>query len=120
MGCGPPRRILSPIARENAMAAGAVLVTGAGGGIGLACARALADTGPLLLQDLDLSRLESAEQALASEGIEAQTIAGDLCDPAHLTAIAQAVARAGGLRALAHTAGLSPTMADARRVFEVD
>ena len=100
--------------------AGAVLVTGAGGGIGLACARALAGAGTLLLQDLDLRRLASAEQTLASEGIKAQTIAGDLCDPAHLAALAAAVTRLGGLRALAHTAGLSPTMADARRVFEVD
>src|SRR5262245_25821180 len=119
MGCGPPRRIVSPIQVENAVA-GAVLVTGAGGGIGLACARALAGTGTLLLQDLDPTRLASAEQALASEGIKAQTIAGDLCDPSHLTSIAGPVARAGGLRALAHTAGLSPTMADARRIFEVD
>jgi len=102
------------------MGAGAVLVTGAGGGIGLACARTLASVGPLLLQDLDLRRLASAERTLAAEGIKAQTIAGDLCDPAHLTALAEAVARADGLRALAHTAGLSPTMADARRVFEVD
>ena len=101
-------------------AVGAVLVTGAGGGIGLACARALAGAGTLLLQDLDLRRLASAEQALASEGIKAQTIAGDLCDPAHRAALVEAVARAGGLRALAHTAGLSPTMADARRIFAVD
>src|SRR5262245_49161540 len=101
-------------------ATGAVLVTGAGGGIGLACARALEGAGALLLQDLDPSRLASAEQTLASEGIKAQTIAGDLCEPGHLAALAGAVTRLGGLRALAHTAGLSPTMADARRVFEVD
>jgi NAD(P)-dependent dehydrogenase (short-subunit alcohol dehydrogenase family) len=102
------------------MATGAVLVTGAAGGIGRACARALAAAGTLLLQDLDPRRLASAEHALASEGIEAHTIAGDLCDPAHVMALVEAVARAGGLRALAHAAGLSPTMADARRIFEVD
>ena len=58
-------------------AAGAVVVTGAAGGIGLACARALALHGQLLLQDLDERRLTAAEQALASEGIPAQAIAGD-------------------------------------------
>ncbi len=100
--------------------AGAVLVTGAGGGIGFACARALAGSGSLLLQDLDDRRLAMAQKELTSEGIPAQTIAGDLCDPAHLGALAAAVARAGGLRALAHTAGISPVMADAQRVFEVD
>jgi NAD(P)-dependent dehydrogenase (short-subunit alcohol dehydrogenase family) len=99
---------------------GAVLVTGAGGGIGLACARALAAIGPLLLQDVDLRRLASAQKELESEGIPAQTLAGDLCDPAHVADLAAAVSRAGGLRALAHTAGLSPAMADAKRVFDVD
>jgi NAD(P)-dependent dehydrogenase (short-subunit alcohol dehydrogenase family) len=101
-------------------AGGAVVVTGGAGGIGLACARALARDGRLLLQDLDERRLAAAQQALASEGVEAQALAGDLCDPAHLAELARAVARADGLRALAHTAGISPTMADARRVFEVD
>jgi NAD(P)-dependent dehydrogenase (short-subunit alcohol dehydrogenase family) len=99
---------------------GAVVVTGAGGGIGLACARALASRGGLLLQDLDERRLAAAQQALAGDGTPAGTIAGDLCDPDHVAALARAVAQAGGLRALAHCAGLSPTMADARRIFEVD
>src|SRR5258706_9834615 len=98
----------------------AVLITGAAGGIGLACARALAGAGALVLQDLDAHRLAAAQQTLAGEGIRAQTHAGDLCDAAHLAALAAAVERAGGLRPLAHTAGLSPTMGDARRGFEVD
>jgi NAD(P)-dependent dehydrogenase (short-subunit alcohol dehydrogenase family) len=55
-----------------------------------------------------------------TRGIQAEALAGDLCDLAHRTALVGAVARAEGLRALAHTAGLSPTMADARRIFEVD
>src|SRR4030095_5041149 len=131
--CGPPRKrelhgrgdtlrrsIAKASRRAMGSGAGVVVVTGAGGDIGLACARALAGRGSLLLQDLDERRLANARQALAGAGISAQTIAGDLCDPAHLAVLARAVAGAGGLRALAHTAGLSPTMADARRIFEVD
>jgi NAD(P)-dependent dehydrogenase (short-subunit alcohol dehydrogenase family) len=102
------------------MTSRAVVVTGAGGGMGLACARALVGEGTLWLQDIDGERVGVAAATLASEGIEARTIAGDLCDPTHLSALAAAVEDAGGLRALAHTAGVSPTMADARRVFEVD
>ena len=98
----------------------AVLVTGAGGGMGLACARALAASGTLLLQEIDEGRLESACATLAAEGIPARSIAGDLLDAEHLSALSAEVAKTGGLRALAHTAGLSPTMADARRVFDVD
>src|SRR5262249_40543640 len=101
-------------------ATGVVLITGAGGGIGLACARALAAHGPLLLQDLDGSPLADPERRLAGEGIPAQTIAGDLCAAPQVAELAAAVARAGGLLALVHAAGISPTMADARRVFEVD
>jgi len=98
----------------------AVLVTGAGGGMGRACARALAGAGTLWLQDLDPTALEAASRELEGEGVETRRLAGDLCDAAHLEALAKAVAGCGGLRALAHTAGLSPTLADARRVFEVD
>jgi NAD(P)-dependent dehydrogenase (short-subunit alcohol dehydrogenase family) len=88
--------------------------------MGLACARALAGSGTLLLQEIDAMRLDSACAALASEGIQARPIAGDLLDPAHLSTLSAELAKAGELRAVAHTAGLSPTMADARRVFDVD
>jgi NAD(P)-dependent dehydrogenase (short-subunit alcohol dehydrogenase family) len=98
----------------------AVLVTGAGGGMGIACARALAGEGTLLLQEIDAARLSVACDTLAGEGIEARMVAGDLLDPSHLSALSAEVAKAGGLRALVHTAGLSPTMAEARRVFDVD
>ncbi len=100
--------------------AGAVLVTGAGGGLGAACARALAPLGALWVQDLDADRLAATRARLAADGIASEGLAGDLCDPAHAAALAAAVAGAGGLRALAHAAGISPAMADARRVFEVD
>ncbi len=98
----------------------AVVVTGAGGGMGIACARALAGSGTLVLQEIDAARLASTSAALADEGIATRTIAGDLLDAAHLSALSAEVAKAGGLRAVVHTAGLSPTMADARRVFDVD
>ena len=98
----------------------AVLVTGAAGGMGRACARALAPLGELLLQDLDTGALADFASELAAEGLRAETLAGDLCDEKHLAALTAGVAERGGLRALAHTAGVSPTMADAKRVFDVD
>jgi NAD(P)-dependent dehydrogenase (short-subunit alcohol dehydrogenase family) len=98
----------------------AVLVTGAGGGMGIACARALAGEGTLLLQEIDAARLSVACDTLAGEGIEARMVAGDLLDPSHLSTLSAEVEKVGGLRALVHTAGLSPTMAEARRVFDVD
>ena len=44
----------------------------------------------------------------------------DITDRASVDALVERVRELGPLRALAHAAGVSPTMADARRVFEVD
>jgi len=44
----------------------------------------------------------------------------DVTDRASIAALVERVREIGPLRALAHAAGVSPTMADARRVFEVD
>ena len=43
-----------------------------------------------------------------------------MSDPEAVTALAERVAELGGLRSLAHAAGISPTMADWRRIIEVD
>lgn len=99
---------------------GAVLVTGAGGGMGRACAHAVAGQGALLIQDLNPDGLAATADALGSEGIRTRSLAGDLCDSAHLESLAKAADEAGGLRALVHTAGLSPTMAPSERIFEVN
>jgi NAD(P)-dependent dehydrogenase (short-subunit alcohol dehydrogenase family) len=47
-------------------------------------------------------------------------VACDVSDTAAVDALAARVRELGPFRALAHAAGISPTMADARRVFEVD
>jgi NAD(P)-dependent dehydrogenase (short-subunit alcohol dehydrogenase family) len=47
-------------------------------------------------------------------------VACDVSDPADVAALAEQVRQLGPFRALAHAAGISPTMADARRVFDVD
>src|SRR5262245_55360135 len=44
----------------------------------------------------------------------------DITDRESIAALIERVRGLGPLRALAHAAGVSPTMADARRVFEVD
>jgi NAD(P)-dependent dehydrogenase (short-subunit alcohol dehydrogenase family) len=47
-------------------------------------------------------------------------VACDISDPSSVTDLAAAVCKVGPFRALAHAAGISPTMAEARRIFEVD
>jgi len=86
------------------------VVTGAASGMGRACVehvRGLAEV--VVAADL---------QAPDIEGTIGVTC--DVSDPDAVQALATKVRALGPFRALAHAAGISPTMGDARRVFEVD
>jgi len=97
------------------------LVTGAGRGIGAACARRLAPTvDALLLADLDDASLAETASALQRDGHRCDTVAGDLAATDAAARLAERIAALGTLRSVAHVAGISPTMADPRRVFDVD
>jgi NAD(P)-dependent dehydrogenase (short-subunit alcohol dehydrogenase family) len=94
------------------------VLTGGAGGIAGACARRLADRGPVLLADFDRSRLEAAAVAL---GGDVHTAVCDVADPASVAALATRAAELGPLGALVHTAGLAPPAPhDPRRVLEVN
>jgi NAD(P)-dependent dehydrogenase (short-subunit alcohol dehydrogenase family) len=98
------------------------IATGAGRGMGRACATRLADTvDHLILVDLDESTLADAATALSS-GSRAvvEAIALDVTDRAGVQRLADRVTELGTLRSVAHAAGISPTMADWRRIFTVD
>lgn len=86
------------------------VITGAASGMGRECVerlRGLADV--LVAVDLKAPAIDGAVG-----------VACDVSDPAAVHALVARVRELGPLRALAHAAGISPTMADARRVFEVD
>jgi NAD(P)-dependent dehydrogenase (short-subunit alcohol dehydrogenase family) len=91
------------------------VVTGAARGMGAACARSLgpevdvlllADRGPIEVPDLGPTRVESA--------------AVDVADRQDVQGLAARAAALGELRWAVHAAGVSPTMGDARTMFEVD
>jgi NAD(P)-dependent dehydrogenase (short-subunit alcohol dehydrogenase family) len=86
------------------------VITGAASGMGRACVESLRATADVLVA-VDL-------HAPAIDG--AVGVACDVADPAAVHALVARVRELGPFRALAHAAGISPTMADARRVFEVD
>ena len=86
------------------------VVTGAASGMGRTCVDAL----------------QGLADVIVAVDLKAPDIAGtvavgcDVSDPVAVTALAARVRALGPFRALAHAAGISPVMADARRVFEVD
>jgi NAD(P)-dependent dehydrogenase (short-subunit alcohol dehydrogenase family) len=98
------------------------IVTGAGRGMGLECARRLTGTlDHLLLVDLDAASLESATEQLSTAGRTAVgSMVLDVTDRDGVAELATRAANLGTLRAVAHVAGISPTMADWRRIFTVD
>ncbi len=86
------------------------VITGAGSGMGRACVDRLRDLADVLVA-VDL----------AAPDIDGTVgVACDVSDPDAVEALAARVGGLGAFRALAHAAGISPTMGDARRVFEVD
>lgn len=86
------------------------VVTGAASGMGRACIERVRDIADVLVA-VDLA-------APAIDDVIG--VACDVSDPASVRDLVARVRELGPFRALAHAAGLSPTMADARRVFDVD
>jgi NAD(P)-dependent dehydrogenase (short-subunit alcohol dehydrogenase family) len=97
-----------------------LVITGGAGGMGMACARALADRGRLLLVDVREDLLDQARKALSGHGADVETLRCDVSSPADVAAVADRVRELGRLRCLVHTAGVSPEMTDAETVLDVD
>jgi NAD(P)-dependent dehydrogenase (short-subunit alcohol dehydrogenase family) len=90
------------------------VVIGAGSGMGVAVARALAGRGDLLVADRDLAAVEAVAEEL---GDQVTAMACDVTDQAQVAAL---VERIDDLDALVITAGLSGSMANGRQIFEVN
>jgi NAD(P)-dependent dehydrogenase (short-subunit alcohol dehydrogenase family) len=97
------------------------LVTGAGRGMGLACAERLAPTADVLvLVDRDEEGLADAAASLAVAAPNVVSVALDVTDADALDALGAHLRDLGQVQAVAHAAGISPTMADWRSIFQVD
>jgi NAD(P)-dependent dehydrogenase (short-subunit alcohol dehydrogenase family) len=99
---------------------GTAVITGAGGGVGAACAARFAASHRLVLSDLDADRLTATATALEQDGHDVRALAGDLSDPGAARALAQLAQETGELSAVVHAAGVSPSMADAWRIVEIN
>ena len=99
---------------------GVLVITGGAGGMGLASAQALAGRGRVLLLDVDEEHLEEARSTLSAQGARVETLQCNVTSPADVGAVADHVRALGRFRCLVHTVGVSPEMADARTVIEVD
>lgn len=97
------------------------IATGAGRGMGLACAQRLTGmVDVLLLVDRDEETVTAAAKELSGNGAGVEPFVLDVTDRNGLARLAERAGGLGTLRAVSHAAGISPTMADWRRIFEVD
>jgi NAD(P)-dependent dehydrogenase (short-subunit alcohol dehydrogenase family) len=99
------------------------IATGAGRGMGAACAARLVDVvDVMLLVDRDERSVAETAKALAghSDPADPEPFPVDVTDRDGLQRLAEHVSKLGTLRAVAHAAGVSPTMADWRTVVTVD
>ena len=99
---------------------GAIVITGAAGGMGIAIAREMAGTGELVLVDQRAAQLDAVKELLGTSQVSAQSVVCDVTAEGDVAHLASVVAELGGLRSLVHTAGVSPKMAPGRQVLEVD
>ncbi|MCM3611808.1 SDR family oxidoreductase [Planococcus sp. MERTA32b] len=97
------------------------VITGGSGGMGKATAELVGKKGTVLLADISEERLVQTKEELAAKGItdvHFQTV--DITSKEDVEKLAEKAAELGTLRGLVHTAGLSPTMADSKRITAVN
>lgn len=99
---------------------GISVVTGGSGGMGIACARLLARQGAVIIADVKHRELDAAAAEIRKAGGQVTPMVCDVTSAESVAGLAQTAAAAGQVRALVHTAGLSPTMADGRRIMDVN
>ena len=98
------------------------IATGAGRGMGLACARRMTEmVDVLIVVDRDEPSLLVAAKDLSDVGAAVvDPFVLDVTDGAGIDELAARVTQLGSLRAVSHAAGISPTMADWKQIFGVD
>lgn len=99
---------------------GIAVITGAASGMGLECARRLGGKHRLVLADLNAAGLTAVAAELQAAGCAVTPVAVNVTNPDSVARLAETARSLGPLDALVHAAGLSPTMADGRRVMEVN
>jgi NAD(P)-dependent dehydrogenase (short-subunit alcohol dehydrogenase family) len=96
------------------------LVTGAGQGIGLACAEALAEAGAkVVIADRAPELAASGRASLQAKGLDAEIVILDVTDSSRVTEVAdQLAARYGGIDILVNNAGIARSETPAEQVTD--
>jgi NAD(P)-dependent dehydrogenase (short-subunit alcohol dehydrogenase family) len=96
------------------------VITGGGGGMGLATARLLGADHAVVISDLSADRLAHGAQQLRQQNITCHTIECDVTVPAAVADLAARSRSLGLIASAVHTAGVSPQMADPERIVRIN
>jgi NAD(P)-dependent dehydrogenase (short-subunit alcohol dehydrogenase family) len=99
---------------------GTAVITGGASGMGLECAQRLGARHRLVLADMNQTGLAAATAELQAAGCAVTPVVVDVTRPDSVAILAETARSFGPLDALVHAAGLSPTMADGRRIMAVN
>ncbi|MGV8814633.1 MAG: SDR family oxidoreductase [Gelidibacter sp.] len=96
-----------------------IVITGGAGGIGQACAKSFKDQ-PIILTDYSQKMVDESVETLKKEGFDVSGIACDITNKSDIEKLVKFVADKGSLKALIHTAGVSGTGKDLKKVYTID
>lgn len=96
------------------------VITGGAGGMGVATAEIVGRTDRVVLADVRADRLAAAVTTLADLGIAAVAVHCDVTDRQAVDSLYATAAELGRVRAVVHTAGVSPAMGDAEYVMRTN
>lgn len=98
-----------------------LLITGATGGMGRACAQlAAADGYDLVLADLSAEKLETVAAECASQGVATECHVLDVTLADSINGLVAALESGNAVDSIIHTVGLSPQMAGWEKIIDVD
>ncbi len=96
-----------------------IVITGGAGGIGIACARTFKNEN-LILTDYAKDALDKAVETLKAEGFKVVGVTCDIANLEDVNKLKQFVADQGSFKALVHTAGVSGTVQDLKKIYTID
>lgn len=88
--------------------------------MGLATARKLAADHTIVLTDVNGEKLSAAANAFANDGVTVHTVVADITDRDSVRTLFEEAGQYGHVRAVVHTAGVSPQMGDAEFIVRIN
>lgn len=102
------------------MSKSVAIITGATGGMGMACSRLFAENHRLVLCDLSEEKLGALVKQLQQKGADVTGLCVDVSNREDIANLIVQSTSAGPIGALIHTAGISPMMSDGKTIYEVN